>query len=271
MNIVEKKISYTFSSDPARGAYAITDKGSSFSVNLNYPIALPKTTKYATIEVHSASIWYVSPNISAALGNNIFSYWDGTKTLTFTIADGLYNFPQLVAAISLTADSQPSPPVIPFLQQFRFYADDPTQRTAIQFLVASGPYINWVVGGMWDVFGFTLGSTTGPTAINTVIFSDTQAQFNILNQYLIQSDLVHTGIPVNSNQTNVLTTVYIDVPPGSQLNFQPQQPQLCNADELIGGTRTNFRFFLTDQNNRPIDTFGEFWSFIVTIRYFIPV
>lgn len=271
MNIVEKKLSYTFSSDPARGAYAITDNGASFSVNLNYPLELPKTTKYATIEVHSASIWYVSPNISAALGNNIFSYWDGGNLLTFTIADGLYNFPQLVAAIALTADSQPAPPSTPFLQQFRFFADDPTQRTAIQFLAPIGPYINWVAGGMWQIFGFTLGSTTGPVIANTVVFGNTQAEFNILNQYLIQSDLVHTGIPVNSNQTNVLTTVYIDVPPGTQLNFQPQQPQICNADELIGGTRTNFRFFLTDQNNRPIDTFGEFWSFIITIRYFIPV
>jgi len=268
MALIEKKISYIFSSDPVNGATAVSADGSTFSVALNYPIALPRMTKYATIEVHSASIWYVTPNISASLKNNIFEYFDGVTLYNFTIDDGLYNFSQLLESIALKAATQLPVPVKTFTSLFNFYPDDPTQRTAIQFLDATA-YINWVPNGLGSVFGFNVGTTTGPSPINSVIFGDTQAEFNVVNQYYINTDLVHTGLPVNSNQSNVICVVYIDVPPGSQINFQPQVPQIVNADELIGGTRTNIRFFLTDQLGRLVNTVGEKWSFICTIRYWI--
>ena len=70
---IERKLTYIFSSDPTKGARAIQEEGSVFSVNLQYPISLPHGTQYATMEVHSASIWYVTPNISQAKGNNKLS------------------------------------------------------------------------------------------------------------------------------------------------------------------------------------------------------
>jgi hypothetical protein len=66
-----------------------------------------------------------------------------------------------------------------------------------------------------------------------------------------------------------MTIVYIDRPPGSQINFQPQQPQLIDASELIGGSRTNFTFRLTNERFEPLDTFGEFWSFVIVIRFWL--
>lgn len=273
---IERKMTYIFSSDPTKGAQAIQQDGSVFSVNLQYPISLPYGTQYATMEVHSASIWYVTPNISEAKRNNKLSINDGVNDYLITIADGLYNFPQLVNAIQITFNSQtlPVPPAHQFEEMFAFNADNATQRVAISVLQAYGT-ITWnVVDPIRDIFGFTTpaNDTTPPVAILVaprVYVGDTQANFNTINQFYISGNLVHTGIPNNSNSSNLMTIVYIDRPPGSQINFQPQQPQLIDASELIGGSRTNFTFRLTNERFEPLDTFGEYWSFVITIRFWL--
>jgi len=273
---IERKITYIFSSDPAKGAQAIQQNGSVFSVNLQYPISLPIGTQYATMEVHSASIWYVTPNISEALGNNRLTINDGVNDYPLVIADGLYNFPQLVNAIQITFNSQtvPVPPAHQFEEMFAFNADNATQRVAISVLEAYGT-ITWnVPNPIRNIFGFTdaANDTTPPVAILVaprVYVGNEQAAFNAINQFYISGNLVHTGIPSNSNSSNLMTVVYIDRPPGSQINYQPQQPLLIDAAELIGGQRTNFTFRLTNERFESLDTFGEYWSFIVTIRFWL--
>jgi len=273
---IERKVTYIFSSDPLKGAQAIQQDGSVFSVNLQYPISLPIGTQYATMEVHSASIWYVTPNISEKLGNNRLNISDGVNDYPITIADGLYNFPQLVNAIQITFNSQtlPVPPARQFEEMFAFNADNATQRVAISVLEAFGT-ITWnVPNSIRNIFGFTdaANDTTPPVAILVaprVYVGNEQANFNAINQFYISGNLVHTGIPNNSNSSNLMSIVYIDRPPGSQINFQPQQPQIIDAAELIGGSRTNFTFRLTNERFEPLDTFGEFWSFIIVIRFWL--
>jgi hypothetical protein len=162
--------------------------------------------------------------------------------------------------------------VTPFEDLFTIVGDDPTQKVVITFLpaaITAGATIDFTQpDNMGALFGFN------PQILNGVpptVFGDNVAQFNQTNQYYIQSDLVHSGIPVNSNQSNVLGVVYIDVPPGELINFQPQVPLIINADELIGGSRTGFRFRLTNEDGVLQDTNEEFWSFIVTIRYYIKI
>ena len=273
---IERKMTYIFSSDPTKGAQAIQQNGSVFSVNLQYPISLPRGTQYATMEVHSASIWYVTPNISEALGNNRLTINDGVNDYPLIIADGLYNFPQLVNAIQITFNSQtlPVPPAHQFEEMFAFNADNATQRVAISVLQAYGT-ITWnVPNPIRNIFGFTdaANDTTPPVAILVaprVYVGNEQANFNAINQFYISGNLVHTGIPSNSNSSNLMSVVYIDRPPGSQINYQPQQPLLIDAAELIGGQRTNFTFRLTNERFEPLDTFGEYWSFIITIRFWM--
>lgn len=273
---IERKMTYIFSSDPTKGAQAIQQDGSVFSVNLQYPISLPHGTQYATMEVHSASIWYVTPNISEALGNNRLTINDGVNDYPLVIADGLYNFPQLVNAIQITFNSQtlPVPPAHQFEEMFAFNADNATQRVAISILETYGT-ITWnVPNPIRNIFGFTdaANDTTPPVSILVaprVYVGNEQANFNAINQFYISGNLVHTGIPSNSNSSNLMAVVYIDRPPGSQINFQPQQPLLIDAAELIGGQRTNFTFRLTNERFEPLDTFGEYWSFIITIRFWL--
>jgi len=272
MDLIEKKLSYIFSSDPTKGAYAISPDGSAFSVNLNYPLSVPRLAKYCTIELHSASIWYVTPNISVSLNNNTFYFTENGNPRTLIVQDGLYNLDQLVQALILQSTNLLPALAIPFDQLFSIVGDDPTQKVVITFLQAgltAGATIDFTQpNNMGTLLGFN------PQILNGVpptVFGDNVAQFNQTNQFYIQSDLVHSGIPVNSNQSNVLGVVYIDVPPGELINYQPQTPLIINSDELIGGTRTNFRFFLTNEDGVPQATNQEFWSFIITIRYFIKI
>lgn len=267
-NIVQKKATYIFSSDPALGAFNVSADGSSFNVNLQYPISIPRLAKYCTAEIHSASIWYTTPNVSADLANNTFSFFDGANIITLTVPNGLYNFDQLLQAIILASTNYVL--TFPFDQLFLFVPNESTQKVSISFLQPA-VYIIWpLLGGMANLFGFIAGTNTGPQPPTTVLAPNV-AQFNLINQYLINSDLVHTGVPINSNSSTVLGVVYIDVPPGELINFQPQNPLIVNADELIAGTRTGFRFTLTNQNGVLLNTNGEFWSFILVLRYFIEV
>jgi hypothetical protein len=271
LDLIEKKLSYIFSSDPSKGAFARNADGSEFSVNLNYPLAVPRLAKYCTIELHSASIWYVTPNVSQELQNNNFYFNDGVAR-TLTVQKGLYNLDQLVQSLILESTNLVPAMVIPFEDLFTIVGDDPTQKVVITFSAAAitaGATIDFTQpNNMGSLFGFD------PQILNGVpptVFGDNVAQFNQTNQYYIQSDLVHSGIPVNSQQSNVLGVVYIDVPPGELINFQPQQPLIINSDELIGGSRTGFRFRLTNEDGVLQDTNEEFWSFIVTIRYYIKI
>lgn len=270
---IERKMTYIFSSDPAKGARNVQQQGSVFSVSMQYPITLPKGTQYATMEVHSASVWYVTPNISADKKNNTLNVVISGIPFPVVIADGLYNFPQLINALNLTFNSTYSLPSFSLENAFTFDADPATQRVVITALL-SNVYIDWnIANSLRDVFGFVSPINTTPAVIPFVApitsIGNAEAKFNNINQYYISGDLVHTGIPNNSNSSNLMTVVYIDVPPSSQINYQPQIPLLIDASELVDGQRTTFTFRLTDQNFNPVDTFGEFWSFIITIRYWV--
>lgn len=277
---IERKITYIFSSDPDKGATNIQQNGSVFTVTMQYPISLPKGTQYATLEVHSASIWYVTPNISADRKNNNIEIIIGVTPYPLIIPDGLYNFPQLVNALAISFNT--NYPLAPYrwVDMFSFDADTATQRVAITVL-KNDAQINWAVANsVRDVFGFValppppaLPINATPPVIPIVApityLGNVEASFNVINQYYISGNLVHTGIPSNNASSNLMAVVYIDVPPSTQINYQPQLPLIIDAAELIGGQKTTFTFRLTDENFLPVDTFGEYWSFIVTIRFWV--
>jgi len=93
--ISEKLQSYVFSSNPNQGALNLSADGSSFSVFLDTPIYIPQGVIDCNIDVIAASIWNVSPNISAAFGNNMFYFEHLGTPYVLTIDDGLYSLAQL--------------------------------------------------------------------------------------------------------------------------------------------------------------------------------
>ena len=70
--MLKREITLLFSSDPANGAFARSENGDEFSVNLYNPVQISRNTKYCTLQVLSANVWYTTPNVATQYDNDIF-------------------------------------------------------------------------------------------------------------------------------------------------------------------------------------------------------
>lgn len=262
--ILEKETAYFFSSDTTVGATQVGNNGSTFAVALNSPIMIPKGAISCEVGVYSAAIWYVNPNISVQLTNNQFRFTTSNApagTYTITFPDGLYSLSGLNSTLSnlITNLGLPS-------NLFVLSGDDATQKTIITFLTAGDSVDFTIPNSLRFILGFNSAVYTAPSN-NFNQFSDNPAAFNTDNSYIISSDLVTTGIPINNQSFGILVNVPITSVPGSQIIYQPAQVVWVDAGELIGQTKQFIRFRLTNQSLSPINTVGETWQFTLSIRW----
>ena len=273
--MLSKELVYFFSSAEANGAIISTGnkaegRKDEFSVQLNNPLAIPHDAMNCTIEVTAAAIWNTTPNVSAKIGNNKFYLSleenESQVNVIITIPDGLYGVSELEATIKrglVTLGKNPD--LVSFIQ------DEATQKLILSLL----PYAQ-VDFTQPDTPRGVLGfdSRLAPLTLqgtNSLEDADSEAAFNRTNSYLIKSDIVGNGIPINSLADGILAQVAIDVKPGSQINYRPYYPPKSNANELIGHVKNYFSFSLVDQINREVSTSNEEWSFTTVIRYNMPV
>ena len=94
------------------------------------------------------------------------------------------------------------------------------------------------------------------------------ASFNRVNNFIIASNFVSRGIPVNSQSQGIIASVPISVALGSQIVYSPQNVVYFDATELIGQPKLNMQFSLLDQNLRPVIAV-DYYSFTVCIRFSI--
>jgi hypothetical protein len=93
------------------------------------------------------------------------------------------------------------------------------------------------------------------------------ASFNTLNYLLLHTDLVPRGIRFNGDFAQIVAQVSVNVNTGNQIVYEPQNPPICDGANLVGAQRTKATFWITNDVNRPIDTFGEYWSIRLLIKY----
>ena len=148
--------------------------------------------------------------------------------------------------------------------------DDATQRVEIKFNYSTVSIDFSQPDTCREILGFD-ALVYGPYA--TVPFNlvaPNVAQFNQVNYFLIHSDLTNKGIRFNNNYNQTISQVLIDVAPGSQIVSKPFNPAKINAPELTGATRTNLRFWITDDKNRRINTNNEYWTARIVIHFLKP-
>ena len=264
--LIEKQISLLFSSDPFIGAESVSANGSSFSTTLDSPFSVPAAAMSCQIGVIAASIWNTSPNISAAFGNNLLNFTTSVApagNYTITIDQGLYSLDALGAYVSVKLQNLGLPPDL-----IQFSPNNATQRVGIT-LSTLGDVVN--IGAANSV-GQILGWPTGSPAIVALVagftaFSPLEASLNRVNSYIITSDFVTTGVLINGSSRAVLCSVPIDVGPGRQINYAPNQVQWFDGQELIGRPRQNVKLALQDQELRPTPTSGDYWSVTLVIKW----
>jgi hypothetical protein len=281
MSLTKRSQSYYFSSDPSLGARNVSADGSSFSVQLDNPIGVPREAVEAEISCTSASIWWTIFNLSADLGNNklyLYSEWSdginpppaGSPNWTITIPDGLYSVSGLNSAMAREIANLGLPGNLISLG-----GDESTQKTTLSFSGAG--YRTYIDFTPVDTFRLILGyearqapvfanqSTDGFTEL-----SDNVARFNTIDAFLIETDLISDGIPTNNISSGNIARVGINVSPGSLITHQPFNPDVVSARELIGQTKNAFNFRLLDQSYNRVNTNTEIWSFVVKLDYYIP-
>ena len=262
--IVNKQLSYTFSSNTSTGAANIQNNGASFSVALNSPIYIPKGTVDCTVEVLQAAVWNTSPNIAVEFGNYRLRFTYNENVYGFVIPDGLYSLTDLNTTISrLLANAGLASNL------FILSGDQSTQKTVITYSV-SGVRIDFTrPDSIRTVLGFDarLSPVGGISAAGQSDFSDNTAVFNRINSFFVRSSMVNNGLPLNNVGSGIIAAIPITAAPGSQINYAPTIPIAVDASNLPGTTLQFISFDLLDQELRYVNTVGEDWSITLAIKY----
>jgi hypothetical protein len=261
--LLSKSVSYIFNSDPVSGSQNLSADGSTFQVSLNDPIRIPAGAVDCKAGVIQAAIWNTAYNISAGFNNNKFKFTTSVApagTYTITIADGLYSVALLQTFIATSLVNLGLPSGL-----FTISGDTATQKSVVTILTSGDSVDFTVANSVRQVLGFNSVVITAPSA-NYSFYSNNTAAFNRVNSWIIASNLVSQGIPVNSQSQGIIASVPITAPPGSQVTYSPQNVIWFDGRELIGQPKINMLFQLLDQDLRTITT-PDYWSFVLTISY----
>ncbi len=267
---VPEEISMIVSSDPNNGASNRSPDGSYFEVQLQDGLKVPKDALNVNISVEEATVWWSVPNIIT--GQNDKVYIGGPNTLdviqnfVLTIPQGLYDLAGINEAIARELEASgakidPEPLIT-------LSPDEATQKVQLRFNYATVSIDFTQPQTPREILGFDAQGYT-PIPDNPLLAPNVAA-FNTVNYFLIHSDLTNKGIRFNNNYNQTIGQVLIDVAPGSQIVSKPFNPARINAPELAGATRTNLRFWLTDDEDRRVDTNSEYWTARIVIHYLKP-
>ena len=273
--LANEEISMLVSSDPANGARNISSDGSSFELQLDIPLSVPRDAVNVKVAVEAATIWWTIPNITVGVNDKFYVTGDDNQVVpvqqnfVITIPQGLYDRSGLNNALLSgleAAGARVSPtPIVQLLE------DSSTQKVQIRLNYTNTSVDFTQVDTCRDILGFN-SQVVGPSVSAPLnILADNIAAFNQINSFLIHSDLVGQGIRFNNRYNQTIAQVLIDVLPGKQIVFQPFNPAKSHLQDLAGSSRKNIRFNLTDDQNRPVNTNTEFWTARLTITYQHPI
>lgn len=270
--LVPHEISLLLSSDPANGAINRSADGSQFEVQLEEPLTIPPEALNTQLVAEESTIWWSVPNIITGQNDKFYitapNTADVLSAYVITIPQGLYDLSGLNQAIlreleNAGAKTDPNPVIT-------LSPDDATQKVELR-LTYLGSQVDFTpLDTFRDILGFN-SQVIGPTLVEPFTqLADNVAGFNVVNSFLIHSDLTNKGIRFNNRYNQTITQVLIDVPPGSQIVSRPFNPPKIDISELTGSQRTSIRMWLTDDKNRPVNTNEEFFTCRIAIRYLMP-
>lgn len=265
--VVERSLELIFSSDPVAGAVNIRENGSYFEVQFVEPLHIPAEATNVKLQVVDATIWWTVPNVEPGVNDQFTFDMNGLGNQTFSVPKGLYDLNALQAALR-TIMTNNGVPVAYANQNFQLIADAATQKVLIYLAMADSISVG-DPNSVFQLAGWPTGSApvVGPGTTS----APNIAEFNQIGSFFLHSDLINRGLRLNNQWNQIIAQVLIDVPPGSQITFQPFNPPISSAAELVGAHVSNARFWLTDDKNRPVDTFGEFFTLRVKIDFTVPL
>jgi hypothetical protein len=250
--------------DSSQGINVASDL-SSFELNLEQPIMIPKKAQNCYLWCPEATVWNTSPNILIGVNDKLYIE-HATLPYVITFEQGLYDLNQLQQVINLELVNQGAPANL-----INFIADNATQKIIIQFSQATTQIDFTQANTIRTILGFNSVLVPDPNPTTGAYYQkgDVEAQFNNVDYFLIHSDIVNYGIQINNKYTQTVRQVLITEAPGSQIASHIDNPPRIPCPELIGMTKKSLRFWLTNQNNELVPTSGNNWSVSYEIHYTI--
>ena len=245
--------SFFFSSNPESGAQNVTADGSTFNVEFSSPLRIPPEAQFAELGLASANVWNTSPNISPAFNNNVLNGTLSGAPCTVTFPEGLYSLDEVNAEIARQVPAGVT-----------FKPIQAQQKTELE--LGSGAAVDFTTT---TTIGSLLGWPPGAGTVNTSgTVSPETAALNRNNTLLIRTDLVTAGLPVNSLARGIIGQVPLaGTPPGSLVDYQPNNILWVDASELIGNSRQNVRFELVNEAEQRVPTSGDTYQFVLQLRW----
>lgn len=264
-------ITFLFDSNPNSGAVNRSALGSTFTIDFDTPLIIPKNASNINVKIINATVWFVTPNVTT--DNNIFVIFYNGVRYAIAIPTGLYNTTTLSNKIAtqlhlinpnlprdlieLQEDTAESKVII----KFNYY------NIIIDFTVPNS--INEILGFNAEVITGYTDALDGPLPF--YLIGDNVAQFNQTSYYLIKcSSLLNRGLYINGKYRGVLAKIDVDVDVNSKIIYDPNQTALIPAEEIKGIDLSSLTFQLTDQNDELVDTRGEDFSITFEIQYDLP-
>ena len=230
--------------------------GSSHDFNINFSnlgLIHDANTKHE-IALISYSLWYSWYNVSVALANNLFKYYNGTTNRTLTIPNGQYGVSDLNSLIkNLILGQGDDPDAITISGNYNTLKVD---------IIITGSYTVTFDGtGLDRLLGFNSGTLTAGT-------SSSDVQPDITNG--IDAVQIHTSLIspksnlINNTQSTCLHQFTPQSGPGSNLSATIAYPiylPMSNSGNVHFSS-----FSIKDNLGRTLDLNGEQTSFVFHIR-----
>ena len=251
--------------DSGNLATYVSTLGSTFEATLDTPISFPKNSN-PTVELRTAEIWNVFPNITTGVNDLFRVEDDGTdsgtaKSATIVIPQGTYETATLNNKIQLFMEEEGFAANIISLSP-----DNSTGKVLLTFN-NTGVTVNFTIAQTFRVLlGFDSQNITSIVKPQ-YNFGDSVAKFNTINSLFIKTDIVDNGIPLNGKYSHILSKVPITARVGSQINYEPRNPAIDNCRKLINNHRLTYTFRLTDQTGALVNTNGEQWGISLLFKW----
>ena len=252
VEFINKEISLVFdsASDGVQILGSDTNNKSAFQVNFDEPVYLPAEVIDCTLQVDEVIVSNVSPNITE---DSDFIY----NGVTYTIPIGLWSIDELQGEMNSL--------ISPFdANNIRL-----TGINAIGKVRISNIFSLSFPGGLSNQLVVLLGLSASQTTIapGSITQGDNVARFDVLDSYVVVSDLVSNGIRYSNDYRQVIAQVHITIGSGGLIVFSPVQPAIIPTPELLGTTKSRVILRLLKNNLEPADTRGTNWSVRVRIKW----
>lgn len=232
----------------------VSQNGAQIDVFLSQPIKIDKNAQNCYITLEYVQLWYNQYNIDST--NDTFMINGVSYQMLhglFTTAQVLTNFTAIITGAG-------------FLATDIFFTPDPASNTVT--LTYTGA-INPVTSAL-TTFGVFFGfNDDSLSAHPSPWISPNTPQVNSTDNFELHCDLVDTGMIRNDSYSQLLSDIPINVAPYNLIQYSPTLPCKLSCN-LAGKAITKYRVWITDDQQRLINTQGEKWLARLSINYLLP-